>query len=89
MTDSTWMGVAGIVAIVAITGIFFGLQGGAGITGAATSEAASARGEIHADGTCDPGRFCDGSRLVIVREDCSIAESFCQRGCNREALVCN
>ncbi len=88
MTDSTWIGVAGIVAIVVVTALFFGAQQGttgASITGAATSEV----GAQSADAACDPGRFCDGSKLVIVRSDCSIAESFCQRGCNTQALVCN
>lgn len=86
MTDSTWIGVAGIVAIVVVTALFFSAQESASVTAAATTELLqqSSTGE-----TCEPGRFCDGSRLVIVRADCSIAESFCQQGCNAQARVCN
>ena len=82
MTQSTWIGVAGIVAIVVVTALFFSTQN-TGVTGAATITQPAV-----AD-ACEPTRFCDGSRLVIVRSDCSFAESFCQRGCNPQALVCN
>jgi len=87
MTDSTWIGVAGIVAIVVVSALFFGLQDSTGVsvTGASVSQAPQASTQAE----CTAGRFCDGSKLVIVRADCSIAESFCQRGCNTQALVCN
>ncbi len=81
MTESIWAGIAGIVAIVVVTALFLSAQ--PGITGQATSEL-----DANAQ-QCEPARFCDGSRLVMIRSDCSVAESFCQRGCNREQLVCN
>ena len=88
MMDSTWAGIAGIVAIVAITALFFGLQQTETTSPLTGAVVADASGATSAE-MCDPKRFCDGSRLLIVRSDCSVAESFCQRGCNREALACN
>lgn len=89
MADSTLWGIGAIVAIVLLTGLF--LYGGpqapsTNIAGQATQPGLIEPGS---DGTCEPSRFCDGTKLVIIQSDCSIGTAFCQSGCNKEQLVCN
>lgn len=86
MADNTVAGIVGIVAIVLITALFF-------IANAGTSERSALTGNavIEASGAepaCDAKRFCDGTKLVIVREDCSTATAFCRDGCLKESGVC-
>lgn len=95
MADHTVPGIIGIVAVVLIVAVFFqaGPQAmpadsaeesvvGANLAGGAYSSAVK-----NADG-CEPTRFCDGTKLVIVREDCSVAESFCRSGCLSDQKIC-
>ena len=94
MADHTVPGVIAIVAIVLVVAVF--LQAGAQSQPAADYEsqtganlAGQAYSGVAADADrCEPTRFCDGTKLVIVREDCSLAQAYCRSGCLKDQLVC-
>lgn len=81
MADNTLVGVSAIVIVVVVAAL--------AITGLQAPNQGAAVAEPEQAGPCDAARLCDGSKLVIIREDCSVAQSFCQRGCNSQLLTCN
>lgn len=92
MKDNTLIGVVGVIAIVIVVALF--LVSTRGMPESSETNIAGQAYTPHslgapAEDTCEPSRFCDGSKLVIVREDCSVMNAFCQYGCNKESLVCN
>ncbi len=93
MRDHTVPTLIAIVAIVLIFALFLRVDSMSSsvrinpttLVGEATQvpNAGVQTGEV-----CEPDRFCDGSRLMIIRQDCSLAISHCQFGCDRELAVC-
>ncbi len=37
---------------------------------------------------CTPTRMCAGSKLEIIKSDCSVEEAYCQSGCDSARGVC-
>lgn len=83
MADYTIPGIIGIVAVVLVAAVFlqtgFTQEAPQNVVGEATTLAGTSPGE-----TCEPTRYCSGTKLVIVREDCSVAEAYCRSGCLEE-----
>ena len=87
MADHTIPGIIGIVVIVLIAAVF--LQTSAATTNTPVSVAqpdnlageATTNPSTSSADRCEPTRYCSGTKLIIVREDCSRAEAFCKYGC--------
>ena len=75
MDEMTKYGVISIVIIVVASALFFANIGrGVAATGEAYTGATI-------ENPCEPARFCAGTKLHIVREDCSLAFAYCRQGC--------
>lgn len=91
MADYTVQGVIGIVAIVLVAAVFLQTANNTNPNANAENlvgEASTMPASTSAN-QCEPARYCSGSKLIIVRQDCSIAEAFCRRGCiEEETAIC-
>lgn len=80
MADYTIPGIIGIVAVVLVAAVFLQTSVTTETSGNVVGEATTLAGTPQAQ-TCEPTRYCSGTKLVIVREDCSLAEAYCRSGC--------
>lgn len=92
MADHTVPGIIGIVAIVLIFAVFLSPMPEAPessqqpqmtetLAGQAVQPQAQEPGQISESSACKPSAFCDGSKLTMIRDDCSVNYAYCQYGC--------
>ena len=80
MANHTVPGLIAIVAVVLVVAVFLQANTASAPATNLAGQAATLGGEAAAY-TCEPARYCSGTKLVIVREDCSRAEANCRYGC--------
>lgn len=84
MADYTIPGIIGIVAIVLIFAVVntdVAQQPQLQEPGVQQTLVGSAYETGQASSACEPRRYCDGSRLVLVQQDCSQNTAYCKYGC--------
>lgn len=88
MADYTIPGLIAIVVIVLISALFLQAPSATGeVQASGSTLAGEVTGEMSSASTCEPARYCSGTKLVIVREDCSLAQAHCRSGCVEEPVA--